>query len=592
MTHLTGDRDAGQTGLKDPAALTFAASSEPELGFDPEDLEPKPIRLPDRRRVAYVLCALLVLLLALVLPPLLNVNRFRRQTATSMAASLGRPVHMDSLTLSLLPLPALTLTNFVVSEDPAFGAEPVIRANSVRATLRWSSLWRRRVEFSRISLDEASLNLVQRPDGRWNIESILLQASRMEAAPTAQQRIGPAPRFPYIEATNARVNVKHGLEKLPLSLTDAEFALWLPQPEQWKLRLEGHPTRTDSAPADTGRLRLQGTLGKAESMPEVPVALTADWTLAPLGAVSSLLTGADAGLRGEMNLHANILGTLGGNTLETRLQLTSLHRADFVPAQTLDADLACQAHASSLFHQFTAIRCSWPPNAMPDAQNASPETLISASSPTALTFTGDFPNLVQPASATLHGTVQNLPASRLLAGLRLLSQRVPASLGAAGLLSGQFSCCASLDATFRIPTAQLSLPNTPPFLENAAIDGQFHDGALTLSPLPLDLGGTSPATLDLLADRAGLHLHLTGSVLRTRLLVFAEALPQLGDGLREALPEALETSSEESFTPEVPFHLDLSATRPWPTQPGLEVWTAAPLTRSTPRRRHSDRHSR
>ena len=138
----------------------------------PKTSRPRPIRLPDRRRVAYALCVLLAVLLVLVLPPLLNVNRFRRQTAGSIAASLGRPVHMDSLTLSLLPLPALTLTNFVVSEDPAFGSEPVLRANSVRATFRWSSLWRRRVEFSRISLDETSLNLVQRSDGRWNIESI------------------------------------------------------------------------------------------------------------------------------------------------------------------------------------------------------------------------------------------------------------------------------------------------------------------------------------------------------------------------------------------------------------------------------------
>ncbi len=577
MIHDATGREPGQRTVQAGPTPQPAVDALPELepDFDPEDLEPRPLRLPDRRRVAYALCVLLAVLLALVLPPLLNVNRFRRQTASSIAASLGRPVHMDSLNLSLLPLPALTLTNLVVSEDPSFGSEPVLRANSVRATLRWSSLWRRRVEFSRISFDETSLNLVQRSDGRWNIESILLQASRLDAAPTAQRAIGSAPRFPYIEAANARVNIKRNLEKLPFSLTDAEFALWLPQPQQWKLRLEGHPTRTDSAPADTGRLRLQGTLGKAETMPNVPVDLSADWSLAPLGAVSTLVTGADAGFRGEMNLHTSVLGTLGANTLETRLQLTGVHRADFVPAQTLDASLACRAQASDLFHRLTGIRCSWPPG----ITLSDPGPL--AGGPAALTFTGELPALAKPSTAILDGTVANLPADRLLAALRLVSQRVPAQLMAAGQLSGTFSCCASPEATFHILSAQLALPNVQPFLTGVGLDGQFSAGEWTVGSVPLDLGGSTPASLDVQADHAGLRFHLTGSVLRSRLLAFASALPQFGDGLRDALPA--QTDPELVPALEAPIHVDLIATRPWL---GVQTWTLAPVARTPARRKH------
>ena len=573
MIHDAAGRQPGQHLVQagptpQPAPATIAPP-ELEPDFDPEDLEPRPLHFPDRRRVAYVLCVLLAVLLAIVLPPLLNVNRFRRQTASSIAASLGRPVHMDSLTLSLLPLPALTLTNFVVSEDPAFGAEPVIRANSVRATLRWSSLWRRRVEFSRISLDETSLNLVQRADGRWNIESILLQASRMEAAPTAQQAIGPAPRFPYIEAANARVNVKRNLEKLPLSLTDAEFALWLPQPQQWKLRLEGHPTRTDSAPADTGRLHLQGALGKAEAMPNVPVDLSVDWSLAPLGAISTLLTGADAGFRGEMNLHASVVGTLGANTLETRLQLTGIRRADFVPAQTLDAGLACAAQARDFFHRLSKIRCAWPADAATPAAG--------------LTLAGEMPALLRPSTASLDGSITNLPADRLLTALRLVSQRVPAQLVASGQLSSEFSCCAAPKSTFHIPAAQLALPNAQPFLTGADLDGQFSAGELTVRSVALDLGGSTPATVDVEADRAGLRLHLTGSVLRSRLLALASALPQFGDGLREALPAGSIPDQQLAPPLETPIRIDLIATRPWL---GVQTWTLAPVARTPARRKH------
>ena len=157
--------------------------------IEAEDLEPQPLTPESRRRVIVGIGVLVALGLAAVLPPLINVNRYQRRIVTSISTSLGRPVHLDSVSLNLLPLPSFTLTNFVVSEDPSFGSEPVIRANTVTARLRMRSLWLRRVEFSRISLDDPSVNLVRRADGRWNIESILLQASRMAGgADRAEER--------------------------------------------------------------------------------------------------------------------------------------------------------------------------------------------------------------------------------------------------------------------------------------------------------------------------------------------------------------------------------------------------------------------
>src|SRR5216683_3657790 len=202
------------------------------------------------RRLLYLAFATLAVLLLVLLPPLISVNRYQKRIANSISDSLGRPVHLDRVSLNLLPLPGFTLENLVVEEDPAFGSEPAIRSNSVRATLRISSLWRKQVEFSKISFTEPSVNLVHRANGKWNLEGILLQASRIEAAPTAQAKAGPAPRFPYIEVTGARLNLKQEHEKLPLSLTDAEFALWLPSPQEWHLRLQARPARTDTNVSD------------------------------------------------------------------------------------------------------------------------------------------------------------------------------------------------------------------------------------------------------------------------------------------------------------------------------------------------------
>ena len=186
----------------------------------------------------------------------------------------------------------------------------MIRANTVRADLRISSLLAAEGGVFRGFLwMSRALNLVHRADGAWNVESILLQAARMPAAPTAQKGAGGGTAVSVYRRQRGRgVNLKQGLEKMPLSLTDADFALWLPETKMWRLRLKGHPTRTDAPGTDSGLVQVEATLGQATTLADVPVQMTGDWTAAPLGAVSRVVTGDDAGLRGEMTLSGGIRG--------------------------------------------------------------------------------------------------------------------------------------------------------------------------------------------------------------------------------------------------------------------------------------------
>ena len=525
------------------------------------------------RRLLYLAVAALVVLLLVLLPPLISLNRYQRRIATSISASLGRPVHLDRVSLNLLPLPGFTLENFVVDEDPAFGSEPVIRADSVRVTLRISSLWRRRVEFSTISFTEPSVNLVHIASGKWNIESILLHAAHVTAAPTAQKRAGPAPRFPYIEATGARLNLKLDHEKTPLSLTDADFALWLPDPQQWHLRIQAHPARTDTNVTDTGTLQLEGTLSRAASLDQVPISLRGQWSNVPLGAASRVLLGRDAGLRGYMTLSANAQGTVNNSAIQAHLQLTGARRADFVPPQSLDVDLQCLGNATGDFHSFQDIHCSWPP--------------AGSSDPPTLALTGAFSDIRNPNSLAVELGTPGLPAATLLDWLRIASSRVPADITVAGTLTGSISyhpapTQAIANATpwqgeMRITNARLINPHANSAVGAASLvtgdvtlqsiappppnphHKQRHPvatspGGFQLAPTTLALGGKDPATLDGHFDATGYTLHLTGMASTARLHALAAALPQLGDGLAEVLPTNRAAG---------PYRIDLTATRPW-----------------------------
>jgi uncharacterized protein involved in outer membrane biogenesis len=546
---------------------------ESDLTYAPaESPRPKRRRSLIRRFVLVYYIVFALLLLALV-PPYISVSRYQSRIAESISQSLGRPAHLDKVTLNLLPFPSLTIDNLVVTEDPAFGYEPVIRANSVRATFRVQSLLRRKVEFSSISFTEPSINLVHLPNGKWNLESILTQAARIQTAPTAQKSIGPAPRFPYIEATGARINLKLGQEKVPISLNDAEFALWLPNPQQWHLRIEAHPARTDISVSDTGILRLEGTLGRASTLAEVPIDLAAEWSTAPLGGATQLLLGRDAGIRGDLALSAHTQGTIGNSAVTAHLHLDKLRRADFVPQSPLTVDITCRSAATNSFHSFPDPACAWTPTG--------------SSQP--ITLTGTIPDIRDLDRATATLTTDALPIASTLDWLRILSTRVPADLTAGGSLNIALQSTASLtslpanwDTTLNatIEAAGLTIASPQSGLETLNVgDLELHatpssavnrtitrthrptgppTSGILLTPITLDLGGKGPATLEARIDSTGYTLHLSGMVLPSLLTALGKALPQLGDGLEDCLDDTLPDPR-----PTTPIHIDLTATHTW-----------------------------
>jgi AsmA protein len=534
-----------------------------------------------RRRLVYVALVLLVVAALIFGPPLVNISRFQRRIATAIGNSLGRPVHLDRVSLTVLPLPGFTIENLVVGEDPAFGSEPIIRANEVHASVRISSLWRRQIEFSNISFTEPSVNLVHTSDGRWNIEGILLQASRIEAAPTAQRKAGPAPRFPYIEATGARLNFKQDAEKLPFSLVDSQFSLWLPDPHQWHFRLKARPTRTDASVSDTGTIELESTLSAASATSQIPINLQGQWRDAPLGEASRVLFGHDAGWRGDMNLSANIRGTLGESAVTTRLRLTGTRRADFVPDQPLNAEAECFATATHVFHTFEDVRCSWPPAA-------------TANAPT-IALTGSIPDVRNPSEARLQVGTSGLPASTLVSWLRIASPHVPDGLAATGTFSGSLSYDGKWQGDLTLRDAGLTTPATggsslvtgdillsttvhPPETRQRRRTTQpppQNPAGFQLAPASLDLGGRDPATLEGHLDPQGYTLHLSGMATNDRLQALTHAIPALADALNETL---------SPNHPAGPVHVDVTTTRPWEPSPAArEESTSQPPAVHKPR---------
>jgi hypothetical protein len=322
--------------------------------------EDGPGRRGHRRRLVLALAVLGLLLAVVFVPPFISVGRYKGRIVRLISASLGRPVHLASAQLRLLPRPGFVLYDLSVEEDPAFGSEPILHANTVTASIRLFSLWRG-LQISRISVDEASLNLVRNQEGHWNVESLFRSASHPAGNAVGQT----APRhaaLPYLEATDSRINVKNGSEKLPFSLIDADLSFWQEEPGEWRIRLRGQPARTDLSLelADTGIVRLEADLHRAPELRQMPLHMEAEWREAQLGQLTRLLVGSDAGWRGNLTGELQLDGTLDAAQVKARLSASNVHREEFAPAEAMDFDANCgfTYHLSS--RAFQGVQCDSP----------------------------------------------------------------------------------------------------------------------------------------------------------------------------------------------------------------------------------------
>ncbi len=541
-----------------------------------------------RRQMLFAGALALLLVAALILPPLININRYQRQIAASLSASLGRPVEVSAARLQLLPRPALQIGNFAVGAAAGFGAEPMLQCSSVTAALRLSSLWRGRLEIARISLDEPSLNLERSASGEWSFQSLLVQASRTPQAPTAAQTIAGQHRFPYIEASHARINFKHGDEKLPFSFLDADVSVWLERPDQWQLRFAAQPARTDIhlSLADTGLVRISGSVDRASSAASLPLNLHVEWRKAPLGQLTRMLMAQDLGWRGDTDLVAHITGTPEALVLDVNAAAADFHREYFQPVQPLDLAVHCTATLHHREELLENVNCLSP---------------VGSGS---LALTGRW----QPGATEMRLKASQVPASAALVMLRHVGARLSRDMQLSGSINGVLvyddrtppapshsalrrvahlaapvsASSGSLKATTLVlrrgdlvqPLPDLSFTVMPPQPRGLqplqahttpmlrSMDGSTFP-SLVLEAAKLDLGGEQPMVADARLSTTGFLIHASGSGRLRKLVPLASALeeaPLPVDRLGEDGTADYSLTLQGSWTPPTPDPLAETAT--------------------------------
>jgi len=122
-------------------------------------------------KVAGIVVALLIVI-AIALPFLVNVNNFRPQIESTLSMALGRPVKVGNLSLGIFS-GSVGADQLSIADDPRFSSAPFIQAKSLQVGVELMPLiFSKQLNITKIVINHPEMTLLRNREGIWNFSSL------------------------------------------------------------------------------------------------------------------------------------------------------------------------------------------------------------------------------------------------------------------------------------------------------------------------------------------------------------------------------------------------------------------------------------
>src|SRR5438034_4223388 len=174
----TAERALRQPSAESRAQAGTAINRPPDLiNLTPGPRCSYPRRLSQEnimKRAAKIIGILILILLvvAIALPFLVNVNRLRPTIESQASSALGRKVTIGNLKLSILT-GSVSADDLSIADDPAFGKAPFVTAKALNVGVELMPLvLNKTLHVTDLTLDRPQIALLRTPAGKWNFSSL------------------------------------------------------------------------------------------------------------------------------------------------------------------------------------------------------------------------------------------------------------------------------------------------------------------------------------------------------------------------------------------------------------------------------------
>ncbi len=241
----------------------------------------------------------IILLVAIALPFLINVNSFRPKLESALTDALGRQVKVGNLSLSILS-GSVSAEDLSIADDPAFSKEPFIRAKSLKVGVEVMPLiFSKILHVTDVTLQSPEIALLRDAAGKWNFSSL---GNKSQAKPPSSGSSStPDLSVSELDVKDGRVSVNranspikpHVYDKVDISVRDFSPKSQFPY------------TITADLPAG-GTAKLEGKAGPIDSTDVAASPIDAQVNVKGLDLTASGFVDPSTGIAGVVDLDGNL----------------------------------------------------------------------------------------------------------------------------------------------------------------------------------------------------------------------------------------------------------------------------------------------
>jgi AsmA protein len=288
-----------------------------------------------------------LLIVILILPSLIDANRYKPEIQVKLGTALGRNVQIGNIKLSIFS-GGVVVDDVAISDDPAFSHSQFLSAKELAVGVHLIPLiFSKQLEIESITVKDPQVTLLRNNAGVWNYSSMGGSASKSGAKPASSPSSSESLSVGEIEITNGKISVGNvGSRAKPLVYQDVNLMVTdLSYTSQFPFKL------TAKDPGN-GALKVEGKAGPIDQTDAslTPLNATIDvqhLDLATFGGLES----PSAGIAGLADFNGSLTSdgkqmSSKGTVKTTKLKLSASGSPSTVPVN-VDYDTDYQLKSQS-----------------------------------------------------------------------------------------------------------------------------------------------------------------------------------------------------------------------------------------------------
>jgi AsmA protein len=255
------------------------------------------------RKIIYIVSGLIVLLLlvAALLPFIVDANKFKPQVESAAESALGRKVAIGNLRLALFS-GGVSIEDIAISEDPKYGTGSFLNAKSVVVGVEMMPLiFSRQLRVTRVTIDQPEVTLLRASSGEWNFSTLGAKGAPSPAGSPSSSSSAANMSVKKIEIKNGKLTVgqagsnakRHEYDQVNLTASDLSY-------------VSQFPFQFAAVTPGNGNIKLTGKAGPLSQTNAAQTPVTASLEIRGLDLTSTGFVDPSSGIAGVLDFAGNL----------------------------------------------------------------------------------------------------------------------------------------------------------------------------------------------------------------------------------------------------------------------------------------------